>query len=199
MPNFYIDKTEVTNGAYKACITTGQCSPPRQLDSPTHPDYFSNAAYDNNPVMYVTWEQARQFCTAVNKRLPSEAEWEKAASWNAQARVKSLYPFGNEFKADLLNSRDSNSQDTTPVGQFPPELNGTVDMAGNLSEWTNSLFKPYPYDEADGREEYPAPGERVFRGGSWAQTEGKAKVYDRRSAPNNYPDREIGFRCALTP
>ncbi|MBK9714885.1 MAG: SUMF1/EgtB/PvdO family nonheme iron enzyme [Kouleothrix sp.] len=199
LPSFYIDRTEVTNAAYKQCIAAGKCSAPRQDDSPTHPDYFPNDAYASYPVMYVTWEQARQFCGWAGKRLPTEAEWEKAASWNSQARTKALYPFGNAFDAKLLNSAESGSLDTAPVGQFPPEINGTVDMAGNLSEWTSSLFKPYPYNEADGREEAPAPGERVFRGGSWAQTEGKAKVYDRRSAPPDYSDREISFRCAATP
>ena len=72
-------------------------------------------------------------------------------------------------------------------------------MAGNLSEWTNSLDRPYPYDEADGREEYPASGQRIYRGGSWAQTEGKAKTFFRRPAAPDYADREIGFRCAATP
>jgi formylglycine-generating enzyme required for sulfatase activity len=199
LPAFYIDTTEVTNAVYKQCIAAGKCAPPRQLESATHPDYFNNPAYDTFPVIYVTWEQARQFCGWAGKRLPSEAEWEKAASWNAQERTKVLYPWGNAFDPAKLNSADSNSIDVVAPGSYPPEINGTLDMGGNVSEWTNSLAKDYPYNEGDGREEYPAPGERIFRGGSWAQTEGKAKVDNRRSAPQDYPDREIGFRCALTP
>jgi formylglycine-generating enzyme required for sulfatase activity len=196
---FYIDRSEVTNAAYKQCIAAGKCAPPRQVDSATHPGYFNDAAYDNYPVIYVTWEQARQFCGWAGKRLPNEAEWEKAASWNAQERAKVLYPWGSAFDPAKLNSADSSSVDVVQVGGYGNEINGTVDMGGNVSEWTNSLARAYPYSEADGREEYPAPGERVFRGGSWAQTEGKARVDNRRSAPPDYPDREIGFRCALTP
>lgn len=199
LPSFYIDRTEVTNAVYKQCVAASKCSPPRQLDSATHPGYFNDPMYDDYPVIYVTWEQARQFCGWANKRLPNEAEWEKAASWKAQERVKVLYPWSDVFDPTLLNSADSNNIDVMKVGSFAPELNGTVDMAGNVSEWTNSLAQPYPYNEADGREEYPAPGERVFRGGSWAQTEGKARVHNRRAAPPDYPDREIGFRCAVSP
>jgi serine/threonine protein kinase/formylglycine-generating enzyme required for sulfatase activity len=201
MTSFYIDRTEVTNAAYRQCVAASQCGRPQQADSATHPGYFDDPAFNDYPVVQVTWEQARQFCGWAQKRLPSEAEWEKAASWNAQDRIKLLYPFGNEFDPARLNSApaDGNVKDVVKVGSFEPELNGTVDMAGNASEWTNSLKQPYPYDEADGREEYPAPGERVFRGGSFAQTEGKARTYDRRGAPSDYPDREIGFRCAATP
>jgi formylglycine-generating enzyme required for sulfatase activity/tetratricopeptide (TPR) repeat protein len=200
-PPFYIDRTEVTNAAYKQCIAAGKCSPPREESSETHPDYFSNPAYDTFPVMKVTYDQARTFCGAVGKRLPTEAEWEKAASWNAQERAKLLYPFGDVFDQTKLNSESDQggAGDAVQVGTYEPEANGTVDMAGNLSEWTSSLDAPYPYSESDGREEYPAPGKRVFRGGSWAQTFGKAKVYDRRSAAPDFPDREIGFRCAVTP
>jgi formylglycine-generating enzyme required for sulfatase activity len=201
MPPYYIDRTEVTNAAYRQCVAAGQCSPPRENSSETHPDYFTNPEYDSYPVMKVTYEQARQFCTSVGKRLPTEAEWEKAASWNVLERAKTLYPFGNAFDQTKLNSKqeEGGAGDAVQVGTYDAEINGTVDMAGNLSEWTNSLDQPYPYNEADGREEYPAPGPRVFRGGSWAQTFGKAKVYDRRSVAPDFPDREIGFRCALTP
>ena len=137
----------------------------------------------------------------MGKRLPTEAEWEKAASWNTQERAKQLYPFGDIFDPAKLNSKQEQGgvDDATQVGSYGLELNGTFDMAGNLSEWTNSLDVPYPYDEADGREEYPAVGKRVFRGGSWAQTFGKAKTYERRSVAPDFPDREIGFRCAVTP
>jgi formylglycine-generating enzyme required for sulfatase activity len=85
------------------------------------------------------------------------------------------------------------------VGTFPPEINGTFDMGGNISEWTSSLYQPYPYDAADGREDQQASGDRVFRGGSWAQTQGKARGAYRRPVAPTYFDREIGFRCALPP
>lgn len=199
LPSFYIDRTEVTNAAYRRCVADGKCSEPRQPGSPSHPDYFSNPKYDQYPVMQVTWEQARSFCVYANKQLPTEAQWEKAASWDAQNSYKYTFPWGDDFKPELLNSSESNSSDTTPVGQFSPGQNDLVDMAGNLAEWTNSILKAYPYDEADGREDFPASGERAFRGGSWAQSQGKARVASRQSAASDYPDREIGFRCAVTP
>jgi len=80
----------------------------------------------------------------------------KAAKWD------------NDFKPELLNSTEAKIGDTTAVGTFPPELNGTVDMAGNVSEWTSSLARPYPYDETDGREDPKSTDNRVFRGVSWA-------------------------------
>jgi formylglycine-generating enzyme required for sulfatase activity len=72
-------------------------------------------------------------------------------------------------------------------------------MAGNVSEWTSSLARPYPYDPADGRENMKAAGNRIYRGGSWAQTQGKARVISRIDAPPTAPFNELGFRCAMTP
>jgi serine/threonine-protein kinase len=200
LPSFYIDRTEVSNAAYRECVAAGRCSRPAKADSETHPGYFDDPAYSDFPVIFVTWEQARQFCGWAGKRLPSEAEWEKAASWNSRDRTKVLYPFGDEFDPARLNSApaDGNVKDVVKIGSFEPEINGTLDMAGNVAEWTNSLKQAYPYNEADGREEYPAPGDRVFRGGAFTQSEGKARVYNRRSASTDYPDREIGFRCAIS-
>ena len=147
----------------------------------------------------MNWQQARDYCGSVGKRLPTEAEWEKAASWNAALNQKLAWPWGDTFDPTRLNSAESNSGDTTAVGQYPAEVNGTVDMASNVSEWTSSLYLPYPYNASDGREDGRAAGDRVFRGGSWAQTEGKAKGIYRQPTPANYAGREIGFRCAATP
>jgi formylglycine-generating enzyme required for sulfatase activity len=109
------------------------------------------------------------------------------------------WPWTNVFDLARLNSAESRKEDTTAVGKFPPELNGTVDMAGNVWEWTSSLFKPYPYNAGDGREDAQAEGDRVTRGGSWAQTQGKARGFVRQATGPTFADREIGFRCAITP
>jgi len=199
LPSFYIDKTEVTNAAYKQCLAAGMCAPPKRPDSQTHPNYFSGPTYDRYPVIEVSWQQAQSFCGWAGKRLPSEAEWEKAASWNAATYQKSVWPWGDVFNPKQLNSSETGISDTSAVGQFPPERNGTVDMGGNVSEWTSSLYKPYPYNEADGRENSKASGDRVFRGGSWAQSEDKARTSSRQAASPTLTDREIGFRCAVTP
>jgi len=110
-----------------------------------------------------------------------------------------LFPWGNAFDPKLLNSDEAKTGDTTATGKFPLELNGTVDMAGNVSEWTSTLARPYPYNEADGREDPKSTDSRVYRGGSWAQTEGKAHAIYRVDAAPTAGFNELGFRCAMTP
>jgi serine/threonine protein kinase/formylglycine-generating enzyme required for sulfatase activity len=199
LPSFYIDRTEVTNAIYRQCVAAKQCTPPGVPASETHPNYASDPSFANFPVIQISWQQAQAFCGWAGKRLPTEAGWEKAASWNTATRAKSVWPWGDVFDPARLNSSESHTGDTTAVGTFPPELNGTFDMGGNVSEWTSSLFKPYPYNEADGREDQQANGDRVFRGGSWAQSQGKARGFYRQPVAPTYIDREIGFRCAMTP
>jgi serine/threonine-protein kinase len=199
LPDFYIDRAEVTNALYRQCVAAKACAAPQSAASHSHPDYANQPEYDAFPVVNVSWDQANSFCGWAGKRLPTEAEWEKAASWNSATRAKFDWPWGNEFKPELLNSEEAKVDDTTAVGKFPPELNGTVDMAGNVSEWTSSLVRPYPYDEADGREDPKSTENRVYRGGSWAQTEGKARAIYRVDAAPTVGFNELGFRCAMTP
>jgi formylglycine-generating enzyme required for sulfatase activity len=198
LPSFYIDQTEVTNAAYAACVEAGACTPQAKPASEQHPNYASQTEYANYPALEVDWQQAAQFCQWAEKRLPTEAEWEKAASWSP-AQEKVIWAFGNEFNPELLNSQEAGNRDTTAVDTYVPEVNNTQDMAGNVSEWTSSLSLPYPYNADDGREAADASGDRIYRGGSWAQTQGKARSALRQAAPIDYPSREIGFRCAVSP
>ena len=198
LADFLIDRTEVTNAAYKQCVDVKKCEA-QAPGSDRHPNYANDPLYANFPATHISWKQARDFCAWAGKRLPTEAEWEKAASWNTATQEKFDWPWGNAFDPARLNSVESNHGDTTAVGTFQPELNGTVDMAGNVSEWTSSLFMPYPYNPTDGRENLQAEGKRVYRGGSYLQSKGKARGFFRRDAPATDPNREIGFRCAATP
>lgn len=198
LADFLIDRTEVTNAAYKQCVDAKKCES-QTPGSDSHPNYANDPLYVNFPATHISWRQARDFCAWAGKRLPTEAEWEKAASWNTATQEKFDWPWGNAFDPARLNSVESNHGDTTAVGTFQPELNGTVDMAGNVSEWTSSLSMPYPYDPKDGRENLQAEGKRVYRGGSYLQSKGKARGFFRRDAPATDPNREIGFRCAATP
>ena len=195
LPDYLIDRTEVTNAAYKQCIAAGACTP-QQPNSDTHPNYANDAQYAIYPATHIDWKQARAFCEWAGKRLPTEAEWEKAASWNAVSHEKYDWPWSNTFDPGRLNSGESKRGDTTASGTFAAEINGTSDMAGNVSEWTNSLLMPYPYNPTDGREDLDAAGDRVYRGGSYLQTKGKARGFFRRGAPPTTTNREIGFRCA---
>jgi serine/threonine protein kinase/formylglycine-generating enzyme required for sulfatase activity len=199
VPDFYLDRNEVTNAQYRACVEAKACTPLSTIKSQNHPEYATQPEFDNYPVIYVTWKQATTFCGWAGKRLPTEAEWEKAASWNGAKREKTVWPWEGEFNAKLLNSDESGLGDTAAVGSYPAELNGTFDMAGNVREWTSTIYKDYPYNASDGREDQDAPGSRVFRGGSWAQTGGKARAFVRdEGAQPDVPFNEVGFRCVAS-
>ena len=90
---FFIDHTEITNQAYRACVLAGICRPPQQISSLTHPHYYDNPEFDRYPVVYVTWKDAQTYCAWSGRRLPTEAEWEKAARGD-DAR---LFPWGNQW------------------------------------------------------------------------------------------------------
>ena len=130
-------------------------------------------AYDlsNRPVVGVSWYEAAAFCTWLSHRLgrtvllPSEAQWEKAARGTDGRR----YPHGQKITPEYANYQDTEIRTTSAVGIFPKGNSpyGLLDMAGNVWEWTSSLYKPYPYDAADGREDPEAEGARTWRGGGF--------------------------------
>jgi len=198
-PDFYIDSKEVTNVAYLTCADVLGCSLPNSLDSATHTGYVTAPEFNFHPVVHVTWQQASFFCEQNGKRLPTEAEWEKAASWSAANHTKMAWPWGDTFDAGRLNSAEGARGDTVAVATFRDDLNGTSDMAGNVAEWTQSLFKPYPYDPADGREDAKAAGDRVVRGGAWAQSQDQVSTTVRQALAPNSASTTVGFRCAATP
>ncbi|UCH59398.1 MAG: SUMF1/EgtB/PvdO family nonheme iron enzyme [Anaerolineales bacterium] len=155
------------------------------------------------PVVGVCWHEACAYChwlaslTGVPYRLPSEAEWEKAAG-GADGRP---YPWGQEFDPLRCNTRAGNQGHTTPVGEYSPAGDspyGCVDMIGNVSEWTLSLFKPYPYQRDDGREDHNAAGVRATRGGSWFSPDFRARLQARGMSSPEFSDEDLGFRCAYT-
>ncbi|MDY7077917.1 MAG: SUMF1/EgtB/PvdO family nonheme iron enzyme [Chloroflexota bacterium] len=155
----------------------------------------------NQPVVGVTWYEARAYCTwlagVVNRpcRLPTEAEWE-AAVRGGEGRI---YPWGNRFDAVRVNTVEGQVLVTTPVGVYPQGLGplGLWDGAGNVWEWTSSLYQPYPYRMDDGRDDPAASGQRVLRGGSWNSNHKVARSTFRDAAPpDNFSD-SIGFRVVL--
>jgi len=125
--------------------------------------------------------------------LASEAEWEKAAGWDSVAQVKRIYPWGNEQPSRSHCNFDLHVGDTTPVNRYPKGTNELNDMAGNVWEWTSSLYRKYPY-EADDRENPQDAGERVVRGGSFFQTPRYLRCSNRHSHKPDATVSDFGFR-----
>jgi formylglycine-generating enzyme required for sulfatase activity len=206
LSDYWIDETEVTNAQYRLCVEAGACPPPvagTQLSNPNYADY---------PAVYVRFEGAEAYCawlaesSGLPVSLPSEAQWEKAASWDEAAGVKRTYPWGEqEPNPDLLRYVESvNPRPGAPVGSYPAGASpyGALDMAGNVWEWVADRYDPAYYNSlADAQSDPTGPGTgstRVIRGGGWSWP-GRFAVTTLRSAANpaNYTD-DLGFRCALT-
>lgn len=188
---YQIGVYEVTNRQYAQCVQAGVCT---SLNNPT----YTASVRELHPVTNVSWYEANDYCGWVGGRLPTEAEWEKATSWDAETNTKFVYPWGNnDPTAALLNYNDE-VRDTTPVGTYPAGISpyGLFDMAGNVWEWTSSLDQPYPYAALDGREDLSSSDWRVLRGGSWLSYDNNVRsAYRSWSGPSNtYHD--FGFRCA---
>lgn len=183
-------------------------------DEKAQPDYWDNPLVGirkpNYPVVGVTWYEAVAYCNWRTKRLqeagqlgrdevirlPTEAEWEKAAR-GVDGR---WWPWGNKWDPDRANTRMnrfSTNFFTSPVGIYPHGASpyGTLDMAGNVWEWTSSLYKPYPYTTEDGREDMSAKGLRVLRGGSRVSAVVEARSVHRFGSLTDYKSVDVGFRC----
>jgi formylglycine-generating enzyme required for sulfatase activity len=192
---FYIDLYEVTNALYKTCEEEGVCKPPQSSLSNNRLEYYGNPEFDNYPVIKVDWNQAKTYCEWRGARLPTEAEWEKAA----RGTDGRMYPWGGKLDETLANYH-WNVSDTTAVGSYENGKSpyGVYDMAGNVWEWVSSLYKPYPYAANDGRESLSATGPRVMRGGGWGQEGGNSVSVSYRFGydPTN-TNLDLGFRCAM--
>ena len=191
---FYMDKYEVTNAHYEACVMAGVCQPPHAVKSYFRESYYGDAQYDNFPVIYVDWHMARTYCeTWRGARLPTEAEWEKAAR-GTDGRT---YPWGEGIRCDKANY-NSCVGETAEVGSYEDGVSpyGLYDMAGNVFEWVSSINKSYPYDATDGQEDLTGSSSRLIRGGAWSHNAHDVQAFYRSWIGPNYSESVIGFRCA---
>jgi formylglycine-generating enzyme required for sulfatase activity len=186
---------EVTNTLYALCVDQGGCDAPRSFGSQNNSDYYGNPQFGQYPVIEVDWYQAKTYCEWRGARLPTEAEWEKAA----RGTDGRMYPWGAGLDETLANFH-WNVGDTTEVGSYESGKSpyGPYDMAGNVWEWVNSLLRPYPYTADDGRESPDGDGPRVARGGSWGfDGDNSVSTYYRIDYDPASTSIDRGFRCAM--
>jgi formylglycine-generating enzyme required for sulfatase activity len=195
--SFFIDRHEVTNAQYQRFIqATNREAPadPKDVEYYAWVDGNPPAGQEDHPVCYVAWDDANAYCTWVGKRLPTEAEWERAARGD-DGRI---WPWGNTFDPARCNAVEAGFLWSTPVGSFPGGASpyGVMDLCGNVAEWTSSWYGPYPGSTlkrtAFGKQM------RVARGGAWVlPAEPWSRATNRNLAqPPDLKHRTLGFRCA---
>ena len=208
---FWMDQLEVTTAMYALCVSAGACDLPQNPGTARIANYFGNPEFKDYPVIYVTWGQAKTYCEWANRRLPAEAEWERAARGDDMRS----FPWGEDKPDWRFANFNMLVTDTSRVGSYAMGASpfGALDMAGNVAEWTNDFYDfdfylTSPLANPLGPESSSSLN-RVVRGGSLGDAEINIRVSKRSSvrgsSMNSAPGSKtylgdfsprIGFRCA---
>ena len=213
---YQIDRHEVTNVEYRLCEAAGACTAPESLNSHTRLGYHTAAAYDDYPVIYVNWVQSGAYCAWAGKRLPTEAEWEKAARGGCEVVAPSTcgpedertYPWGEtppmcslaNYYVAFYCVGDTDAVGARPAGDSPY---GAHDMAGNVLEWVADWYSlDYSWcaggcTDPTGGPELGSGGNRVLRGGRWNAEAMRISARDGGTEGISYD--WFGLRCARSP
>ncbi|HHJ34145.1 MAG TPA: formylglycine-generating enzyme family protein, partial [Gammaproteobacteria bacterium] len=209
VPEFNIDTHEVTVAEYEKCLSAGKCKRPKDYTRNHYCNIGESSRLDH-PANCVDWQDAVDYCAFVQKRLPNEAEWEKAARgktssryyWGQQASCKHAILDDRITTGSVPGEGDGCGEDRTwKTGSKKPNAYGLYDMSGNAGEWTSVWYgKNSLQDYARGHLDGPESGsQRVVRGGSWDENPGNLRVSFRNVKPpvsGRAIYGSIGFRCA---
>jgi formylglycine-generating enzyme required for sulfatase activity len=207
LDDFWIDKYEVTNKQFARFLNEEGNQEEDSVSWMNVEDEGSNivyeggqyrprSGYEDHPVTYVSWYGAQSYCQWAGKGLPTEAQWEKAA----RGTGGKIWPWGNDWDEDKVNSKDAGPGHTTAVGSYPDGSSpyGCMDMAGNVWEWVADRYQGDYYQAApEGNPQGPNQGvPRVVRGGSWALPQRLTRCAGRFGLIPSVRKNDLGFRCA---